>query len=124
MFVLELCAVLKELRCPFEAFLMGPVAQRFRTYKSFGALLDYLIDELMIMKMRQQQHKDDNVDTAKIDKSQHGMVIDVAESPAASALRSIVVDLGIDTNAATTATMKSLIVQISAALDETIPKAG
>lgn len=123
MFVLELSAVLKELRCPFEALVGGLVAQRFRTCESFCGLLDYLIDELMVMKMREHQRKDGGVDAAKAKRSEHSMVIDVAESPAASAMRSIVRDLELDVDAAT-ATIDSLFARISAALDEKVPKAG
>lgn len=50
-FVLELSSFLKELQCPFSTWRSGPVAQRFRTPEACTLLLDYLVSELMAMKM-------------------------------------------------------------------------
>lgn len=47
----ELSVMLKELNCPYEKFVTGPVSERFGTKCNRLQLLDYLIAELMTAKM-------------------------------------------------------------------------
>lgn len=50
-FAMELSAMLKELGCPYEKFLAGALSERFESKQSCMDLLEYLITELMAIKM-------------------------------------------------------------------------
>ncbi|XP_067625909.1 protein FAM98B [Eurosta solidaginis] len=50
-FAMELSAMLKELGCPYDSFVTGPLSERFQTREICAQLLDYLITELMAIKM-------------------------------------------------------------------------
>lgn len=52
--MLELSGFLKELICPFECFISGPISNRLQTTESRILLLDYLLTELMAIKMIQK----------------------------------------------------------------------
>lgn len=49
--MLELSAFLKEMMCPFAAMISGPISQRLQTIETRYLLLEYLIAELMAIKM-------------------------------------------------------------------------
>lgn len=50
-FSMELSAMLKELGCPYQRFVAGPLTGRFETREACAQLLDYLLTELMATKM-------------------------------------------------------------------------
>lgn len=49
--MLEMSGLLKELGCPYSQFIAGPLTGRLQTRESRILLLDFLITELMAMKM-------------------------------------------------------------------------
>lgn len=48
---MELSGFLKELQCPIEALVTGPVSNRFQSQEVLVKLLNYLLSELMAVKM-------------------------------------------------------------------------
>lgn len=52
--MLELSGFLKEILCPYSTFISGPMSNRFQSHASRLQLLDYLLTELMTMKMIQK----------------------------------------------------------------------
>lgn len=50
-FAMELSAMLKELGCPYEKFVAGALSERFENKQSCMELLEYLLTELMSIKM-------------------------------------------------------------------------
>lgn len=50
-FTMELSVMLKELNCPYDKFITGPINERFSGKYQHLQLLDYLIAELMTAKM-------------------------------------------------------------------------
>lgn len=111
-FVLELSSFLKELQCPFEAFVSGAADRRFGTPAECALLLNYLLGELMVQKMQRHQRP----------KDADRMVIEVTESAAAAALRSILADLNLGQPAADV-TAGQLFALIGRRVAETIPRA-
>lgn len=53
-FQMELSGFLKEIQCPIESLVAGPVSNRFQTREAQVKLLNYLVSELMAMKMAQK----------------------------------------------------------------------
>lgn len=49
--MIELSAFLKEIACPYQDFVTGPVSSRLQTKESRILLLDYLLTELMASKI-------------------------------------------------------------------------
>lgn len=60
-FMIELSGFLKEMLCPFQSFISGPVSQRFLFVESRLIILDYLLTELMAMKMCHKLKPKENV---------------------------------------------------------------
>lgn len=52
--MLELSGFLKEMFCPFSNFVSGPISDRLQNVQSRALLLNYLVCELMAMKMVQK----------------------------------------------------------------------
>lgn len=50
-FQMELSGFLKELQCPIQDLVSGPVSNRFQTETLLVQLLNYLLSELMAIKM-------------------------------------------------------------------------
>lgn len=50
-FILQITAFLKEMMCPFAEIMSVPNYERLRTIESRFVLLEYLIGELMAIKM-------------------------------------------------------------------------
>ncbi|KAL5274039.1 FAM98A family protein [Megaselia abdita] len=50
-FLMELSSLLKEIQCPFTEFMSGTVETRFQSKESLILLLEYLISELMAIRM-------------------------------------------------------------------------
>uniref|UniRef100_A0A2M4BK66 Putative fam98a n=1 Tax=Anopheles marajoara TaxID=58244 RepID=A0A2M4BK66_9DIPT len=82
-FILELSGFLKELLCPYTSLTSGHVTDRFQTLEAKLLLLDYLVNELMALKMLEALKP-----TAKSN------VITLHESPTAAALKDICITLG------------------------------
>lgn len=59
--MIELSGFLKEMLCPFQSFISGPVSQRFLFVESRLIILDYLLTELMAMKMCHKLKPKENV---------------------------------------------------------------
>lgn len=59
--MIELSGFLKEMLCPFQSFITGPVSQRFLFVESRLIILDYLLTELMAMKMCHKLKPKENV---------------------------------------------------------------
>lgn len=59
--MIELSGFLKEMMCSFQSFISGPVSQRLQTVESRLILLDYLLTELMAMKMCHKLKPKENV---------------------------------------------------------------
>lgn len=110
-FVLELSSFLKELQCPFDAFVSGPAADRFQTPETCALLLNYLLGELMVQQMQRHQRP-----------KNAGLIIEVTESAAAAALRSILADLNLGQPAADV-TASQLFELINRRVAETLPLA-
>lgn len=51
---MELSGFLKELQCPITDLVSGPVSSRFQSEKVLVQLLNYLLSELMAIKMVQK----------------------------------------------------------------------
>lgn len=49
--MLELSAFLKEVQCPHNHFMTGPVSSRLNSAETRFLLLEYLLNELMAQKM-------------------------------------------------------------------------
>lgn len=110
-FLLELSGFLKEMQCPFADLVSGPLSSRFQSVHSKSMLLDYLLTELMAMKMLHKLKPSEEV------------VIEMAESPAAAALKSITIQLNVGKPPDNIAP-KALFEKINTRLDEVIRKAG
>lgn len=50
-FVLELSGLLKELRCPYTSLITGHVSDRYQDISTRIQLIDFLVTELMSLKM-------------------------------------------------------------------------
>lgn len=50
-FLMELSSLLKEIQCPFMEFMTGPIENRFQKKESVVLLLEFLIAELMAVRM-------------------------------------------------------------------------
>lgn len=111
-FVLELSGFLKELTCPYAALTSGHVSDRLQTHESKIILLDYLLNELMAMKM---------IDALK--PKEKSNVITLFESPTAAALKDISITLGLG-KPPNNIPPKVLFEKINVRLDETIRTAG
>lgn len=59
--MIELSGFLKEMLCPFQSFISGPVSQRFLFVESRLLIIDYLLTELMAMKMCHKLKPKENV---------------------------------------------------------------
>lgn len=111
-FMLEISALLKELGCPYTQFVAGPLTGRLQTKESRILLLDYLISELMAMKM-----------CLKLKPQENSYVIPVFESTTAKALETITKDLNLG-KPPENISPKSLFEKIASKLDESIKKAN
>uniref|UniRef100_A0A8D8FHC2 Protein FAM98A n=1 Tax=Culex pipiens TaxID=7175 RepID=A0A8D8FHC2_CULPI len=111
-FVLELSGFLKELTCPYAGLTSGHVSDRLQTYDSKVILLDYLVNELMAMKM---------IEALK--PKEKSNVITLFESPTAAALKDISITLGLG-KPPNNIPAKVLFEKINVKLDETIRTAG
>ncbi|KAJ6626126.1 Protein FAM98A [Pseudolycoriella hygida] len=84
-FMIELSGFLKEMQCPFQTFISGPVSQRFLSVESRLIIFDYLLTELMAIKMCHKLNP----------KPKEQVVIEVSESRAAASLQTIASTLNI-----------------------------
>lgn len=50
-FLLELSGFLKEIQCPYNVFMAGPVSSRLNSVQTRYLLLEFLLGELMAQKM-------------------------------------------------------------------------
>lgn len=50
-FLMELSSLLKEIQCPFTEFMSGSIETRFQTKESLVLLIEYLISEVMAIRM-------------------------------------------------------------------------
>ncbi|XP_045464479.1 protein FAM98A isoform X1 [Harmonia axyridis] len=53
-FMMEISSFLKEMSCPYQSLTQGHVSDRLQNVEQTGLLLDYLITELMIARMNQE----------------------------------------------------------------------
>lgn len=91
--------------------MTGPISGRFQSVHSKSMLLDFLLAELMAMKMVYKLKPSEKV------------IIEMAESPAAAALKSITIQLNVGKPPENIAP-KVLFEKINTRLDEVIRKAG
>ncbi|XP_052860240.1 protein FAM98B [Anopheles cruzii] len=82
-FVWELSSFLKELTCPYTSLTVGHVSDRLQTLEAKLLLLDYLVNELMALKMLEA-----------LKPKEKSTVITLHESPTAAALKDICITLG------------------------------
>lgn len=83
-FAMELSAMLKELGCPYNRFVTGPLSDRFESKEDRLQLLDYLVTELMATKM-----------FMKLKPAEQAYVIPKTETNTARALEQMTKDLGL-----------------------------
>lgn len=136
--MLELSSFLKELHCPFESWTGGAVEQRFRTEEACTMLLDYLVSELMAMKMVHRQGPKVDGSSSAVEmvrcsgerlgsfskkKNSCNVGNSQSESQTTVALNSIIQNLDLPQPSADV-TAKQLFALISERLKLTIPKAG
>ncbi|XP_065360446.1 protein FAM98B [Calliphora vicina] len=81
-FAMELSAMLKELSCPFNRFVTGPLSERFETKADRLQLIDFLITELMATKM-----------VLRLKPAEQSYVIPKSETDTAKSLESLTKDL-------------------------------
>lgn len=81
-FAMELSAMLKELGCPYNKFVAGPLSDRFQIRESLIQLLDYLVTELMATKM-----------SLRLRPAEESLVIKKTETHTARALEQLSRDL-------------------------------
>lgn len=85
-FAMELSGLLKELGCPYEQFVAGPLSNRFEGKENCLNLLDYLITELMATKMALKRRPAEN----------SSYIIPKFETNTAKALEQLSQDLQLD----------------------------
>ncbi|XP_017481901.1 PREDICTED: protein FAM98B [Rhagoletis zephyria] len=83
-FAMELSAMLKELGCPYQCFVAGPLSDRFQTREACAQLLDYLVIELMATKMNY-----------RLRPAQQELIIPKSETNTARSLEQISRDVGL-----------------------------
>lgn len=83
-FAMELSAMLKELGCPYNRFVTGPLSDRFESKEDRLQLLDYLVTELMATKM-----------FMKLKPAEQAYVIPKTETNTARALEQMTKHLGL-----------------------------
>lgn len=83
-FLLEVSSFLKEINCPYQGLVEGPVSQRLASKESKLQLIDFLCSELEAARM---------VATNKPDVSKH-MQVEVEESSTAADLKKMLIALG------------------------------
>ncbi|KAM7360739.1 protein FAM98B isoform 2-T2 [Cochliomyia hominivorax] len=81
-FAMELSAMLKELGCPYNRFVTGPLSERFETKEDRLQLIDFLITELMATRM-----------VMRLKPAEQSYVIPKSETNTAKALESLTKDL-------------------------------
>uniref|UniRef100_A0A336LU50 CSON015624 protein n=1 Tax=Culicoides sonorensis TaxID=179676 RepID=A0A336LU50_CULSO len=85
-FMLELSGFLKEIQCPYNIFMSGPVSSRLNSTETRFLLLEFLLNELMAQKMC-------NVTRSK--DSKKDLAITLHETPTAAALKDIAITLNL-----------------------------
>lgn len=83
-FAMELSAMLKEIGCPYTRFVTGPLSERFETKEDRLQLIDFLITELMAIKM-----------LLRLKPVEQSYIIPKSETNTAKALESLTKDLGL-----------------------------
>ncbi|XP_026476917.1 protein FAM98B [Ctenocephalides felis] len=81
-FMMELSAFLKELSCPYQFLVSGPMSARLQSLDARKLLIDYLISELMCFRKEE------------INKPTDKPQINLQESTTANTLKSILISLG------------------------------
>ncbi|XP_063695859.1 protein FAM98A [Culicoides brevitarsis] len=111
-FLLELSGFLKEIQCPYNIFMAGPVSSRFNTAETRFLLLEFLLEELMAQKMS-------NVSRTKDTKKD--LAITLHETPTAAALKEIAITLNLG-KPPDNITSKQLFEKINNKFDEIIAR--
>ncbi|XP_076306062.1 protein FAM98A isoform X1 [Tachypleus tridentatus] len=83
-FMLELSALLKEIGCPYQSMVEGPISQRILTKESRLTLLDFLCSEVQAARMIYVQSGGKN----------SGMQVKMQESSTAKDMKSMLIALG------------------------------
>lgn len=83
-FSMELSAMLKELGCPYQRFVTGPLTERYETREACAQLLDYLLTELMATKM-----------SYRLRPAQQALIIPKSETNTARSLEQVSRDVGL-----------------------------
>ncbi|CAD6999406.1 protein FAM98A [Ceratitis capitata] len=83
-FAMELSAMLKELSCPYQRFVAGPLSERYQSREACAQLLDYLVTELMATKMVYRSNP-----------AQQSYIIPKSETNTARSLEQLSRDLGL-----------------------------
>lgn len=109
---IELSSLLNELNCPFESLTTGNPSGRFNSSQGSLQLLDYLTSELMCLQM---YHCNKSADK--------GNVIELQETPIATALMGISSALGMGEPPAALVTT-DLFHRLNTRLDEVLAKVG
>lgn len=112
MLAIELSSLLNELNCPFESLTTGNPSGRFTSSHGSLQLLDYLTSELMCLQMYHCNKAADK-----------GNVIELQETPIATALMGISSALGMGEPPAVLVT-KDLFHRLNTRLDDVLAKVG